>query len=376
MLPTPPRTYAERTDWLRLIRSENVGPSTFFALIRRCGSAARALEEVPRLARRGGAATLRLCTLEEATREQEALAAFGGRLVALGEPDYPRLLAAIEMPPPLLSVVGHIHLFEKRSVALVGARNASAAGIRMARVLAQELGAAGLVIVSGLARGIDAAAHRGALETGTVAVLAGGLDVVYPQENRELYDAIARQGVLVSEMPLGMAPQARHFPRRNRLVSGLSLATVVVEAAERSGSLITARLAGEQGRDVMAVPGSPLDPRTRGANRLIREGAALIQDATDVLHELEGRKTIALTEPSSARDWLDGQCATEDDEARLQPLRALLLERLGPTPIEIDELVRQIGAEPGELRTLLIELELAGRLTWHPGQRVSLLPSP
>ena len=362
----PPATSRERLDWLRLIRSENVGAVTFVSLLTRFGTAARALEALPDLASRGGAARrLRIPSAEEAAAETERLTARGGQFIALGDPLYPELLAAIDGAPPLLSVLGDPARLSGNCLALVGARNASAAGVRMARILAAELGGAGFAIVSGLARGVDTAAHEAALKTGTTGVLAGGVDVVYPPENQKLYDAMRGAGAIISEMPLGTAPQAQHFPRRNRLISGLSRAVIVIEAAERSGSLITARMAAEQGREVMAVPGSPLDPRCRGTNKLIREGAALIQDAQDVVEALgspalRAGRGFDEPEPSASDDLID-------------QLRPVILSLLGPTPVEIDELIRQSGAPAGAVAAVLTELELAGRLSRQPGQRVCLI---
>jgi DNA processing protein len=364
-VPSSPR---ERLDWLRLIRTDNVGPVTFTALMRQFGSAAAALDALPHLARRGGGRSLRIPSREEAEREMERLDALGGVFLALGDADYPPRLAAIDDAPPLLSVLGDLTRLKAPSLALVGARNASAAGLRMARQLAGELGRAGFAVVSGLARGIDTAAHEAALPTGTIAVLAGGVDIVYPPENRRLYDAMRAEGAIIAEMPLGMAPQAQHFPRRNRLIAGLSRAVIVIEAAERSGSLITARLANEQGREVMAVPGSPLDPRCRGTNKLIREGAALIQDAQDVLEAL-GREALPGRRGPNGFD--EPEPLPSDAEIEAFRLRIVIL--LGPTPVEIDELLRLSGAPPGVLALILTELELAGRLSRQPGQRVALL---
>ncbi len=297
---------AERLDWLRLIRTENVGPVTFYQLLRRFGSAGAALEALPRLATRGGRqATLTICPRGAAERELADLDKAGVALVAWGEPDYPAALATLDDAPPLLQLRGRRALLRSRAIAVVGARNASANGRRIARELAADLGQHGFVVASGLARGIDAAAHLGSLPTGTVAVLGGGVDVVYPEENRELYEAIAENGVLVAEPPLGTVPQARHFPRRNRIISGLSLGIVVVEAAARSGSLITARFALDQGREVFAVPGSPLDPRCRGTNDLIRNGATLTETAEDVLQQFPaGAVSHSIPLPESASDVL------------------------------------------------------------------------
>ena len=274
----------QRLDWLRLIRSDNVGPRTFRALVNHYGGAHRALAALPDLARRGGASgPARVCSRQEAERELAAARSLGVALVALGEPDYPRRLMMIDDAPPLLAVRGSPAVFGLPIVAIVGARNASAAGIRFAERLARDLGAAGFAVASGLARGVDAAAHRGSLASGTIAVLAGGQDHIYPREHADLADAVAAEGALISEMPLGWEPRARDFPRRNRLISGLAVGIVVVEAARRSGSLITARFALEQGREVFAVPGSPLDPRAEGTNDLLKQGATLVTEAADVI---------------------------------------------------------------------------------------------
>ena len=274
----------QRLDWLRLIRSDNVGPRTFRALVNHYGGAHRALAALPDLARRGGASgPARVCSRQEAARELTAARSLGVALVALGESDYPRRLMMIDDAPPLLAVRGSPAVFGLPIVAIVGARNASAAGIRFAERLARDLGAAGFAVASGLARGVDAAAHRGSLASGTIAVLAGGQDHIYPREHADLADAVAAEGALISEMPLGWEPRARDFPRRNRLISGLAVGIVVVEAARRSGSLITARFALEQGREVFAVPGSPLDPRAEGTNDLLKQGATLVTEAADVI---------------------------------------------------------------------------------------------
>ncbi len=268
-------TDPERRDWLRLTRTERVGPVTFHNLIARFGSAAMALDALPDMAKRGGGKSFVLADAADAARELDALAKLGGRMIASCEADYPHGLAALDAPPPLISVLGHPHLLKKEMVAIVGARNASALGRKFADILARDLGFAGLVVASGLARGIDAAAHEASLAVGTVAVVAGGVDVIWPPENEGLYARIREQGVILSDMPLSVAPKAKHFPRRNRLISGLARGVVVVEAAEKSGSLITAQCALEQGREIFAVPGSPLDPRARGSNRLIKDGATL-----------------------------------------------------------------------------------------------------
>jgi DNA processing protein len=359
---------AERRAWLRLARTQNVGPTTFAALIGRFGSAATSLAEVPRLAKRGGSdGPLRIPSDADARRELETLDRLGGRLIAACEPDFPQGLAALDPPPPVISVLGRSDLLKSEMIAIVGARNASALGRKFAGQIATDLGRAGFVVVSGMARGIDTAAHEGALASGTCAAVAGGVDVVYPPENAGLYERMKVQGLIVSEMPVGLAPQARHFPRRNRIVSGLARGVVIVEAAESSGSLITANFALEQGRDVFAVPGSPLDPRAKGTNRLIREGATLTESAEDVLSGLRSPAGRMFREP-------DGDAAPEPggvDDAEADRIRREIEELLGPSPVEIDELVRQCGASVPVVLAVLLELELAGRLHRHPGNRVS-----
>jgi DNA processing protein len=354
---------AGRRDWLRLARSENVGPVTFDQLVRRYGDATRALAALPELSRRGGrAAALRIPSPDDAEREIAAGEALGARLIAACEPDFPATLAALDPPPPLLWTRGRIELLARPAVAIVGARIASAAGQRFARALAGDLGQAGYVVVSGMARGIDGAAHEGALATGTVAVLGGGVDDIYPPDHTALYGKLAAQGCVVSESPPGAKAQARDFPRRNRLIAGLSLAVVVVEAELRSGSLITARLAAEQGREVLAVPGSPLDPRARGTNDLIRQGAALCEGIDDVLRAISGLSQIR--EPSRG-GYGDGGAAGDDDEIAL--LRERIAELLSPTPTPRDELVRITGATAAMVYAALTELALANRAELLPG---------
>jgi DNA processing protein len=372
-LPRAPRPLsdAEKLDWLRLARSEGVGPVTFFHLVRFYGAVGKALEALPELARRSGRkAPIRIASRAEAERELAANARAGARLLAWLEPEYPVRLAAIEDAPPLVSVRGAAPLLARDTVAIVGARNASANGRAFAEKLARELGDAGFVVASGLARGIDAAAHKGALARGTAAALAGGIDVCYPPENRALFDAIGAQGALVAELPPGTEPLARHFPRRNRIISGVAQAVVVVEAAERSGSLITARLAGEQGREVCAVPGSPLDPRCRGSNNLIREGAALTEGVDDVIRALGGRR---MTAPPAALAEPALEPASVPAEGDADKARAIVIEQLSPSPTAVDELVRQTDLPPALVASALLELELAGRIERHPGNRVARL---
>jgi DNA processing protein len=361
-------TDEQRLDWLRLIRSDNVGPRTFRALVNHYGGARAAVAALPDLARRGGAkGSARVASREEAQRELKAAQILGAVFVALGEPDYPPRLQMIDDAPPLLAVRGNAAALKRPTVALVGARNASAAGLRFAERLARDLGAAGLTVVSGLARGIDGAAHRASLTIGTVAVLSGGHDHIYPREHIELAEAILPQGALVSEMPFGHEPRARDFPRRNRLISGLCVGIVVVEAAKRSGSLITARFALEQGREVFAVPGSPLDPRAEGANDLIKQGATLVTDAADVLSVL--RPILGAAVELRAEEPEPPAPGAEPGTAE----RTRIVTLLGPTPVPIDDLVRLSGSSPAVVRVVLLELELAGRLERHGGALVSLL---
>jgi len=360
-------TDAQRIDWLRLIRSDNVGPRTFRSLLNHFGSARTALERLPELARRGGAARPgRICSEDDARAELAASERLGVHLLAPDEDGYPPRLATLDDAPPLLGVKGARDVLMRPVIAIVGSRNASGAGLKFAGTLARDLGEAGFVIASGLARGIDQAAHRASLAGGTVAVLAGGHDKVYPPEHEDLLAAMVDAGgAAISEMPLGHAPRARDFPRRNRLISGMALGVVVVEAALRSGSLITARIAAEQGREVFAVPGSPLDPRAAGTNDLIKQGATLTTEASDVINAVEpimGRP-LALREPE------DEPLASEPEVGD----RARIVSLLGPSPISLDDLIRMAGTSPAIVRTVLLELELAGRLERHGGGLVSLV---
>jgi DNA processing protein len=396
-------TDAQRLDWLRLIRSESVGPRTFRTLVNRFGGAGAALDALPDLARRGGRLMLKITTRAEAERELEQAARCGARFVALGEPEYPRALRAIDTAPPLLAVRGAADALKAPTVAIVGSRNASAVGLTFTERLARGLGEAGFAVASGLARGIDTRAHKAALATGTVAVLAGGQDRVYPAENAPLLERIvAEGGAVLSEMPFGWEPRGRDFPRRNRIVSGLSLGVVVVEAARRSGSLITARFALEQGREVFAVPGSPLDPRAEGTNDLIRQGATLCAAAEHVaaaLAPLVGQEPPpggSAEEPASRPygdqrllwDELDLGEATAAPDRFGQPVSAdpveaadevgagtrTLVDFLGAAPISVDDLARQSGLPIRAVQRELLELELAGRLERHGGNAVSLAP--
>lgn len=365
----------EAFDRLRLIRSENIGPVTYQQMIRRFGSAARALEAIPDMAKRGGGRSPRIAEPKQIESEIKAVRKLGARFLFLGDAAYPALLTEIGNPPPALIWQGQLGLLRRPIVAMVGARNASAAACRFARDLANGLVEAGVTIVSGLARGIDTAAHQGSLNKATIGVIAGGLDIFYPPENKDIQRSIAERGLLMAEQPPGTEPRARHFPYRNRIIAGLARGTVVVEAAPRSGSLITARLAAEAGRQVMAVPGSPLDPRSRGCNMLIREGANLVQSADDILeliHHFDDR----VDSPSVSGELRDN-CKISDPAPSGLPEaqhldRASLVPLLSVTPVAIDELVRQSGLPPASVQFALLELELAGRLSRHAGARVSL----
>ncbi|ESZ44510.1 DNA-processing protein DprA [Mesorhizobium sp. RSR565B] len=361
----------QRLSWLRLIRTQNVGPASFRELINRFGSAEAALEMLPELMISGGAKRImRIPSVEEAEAELDAASENGARFVGIGEADYPPMLKNMDNPPPLIAVKGEAAVFRLPAVAIVGARNASLAGIKMARMLAADLGRDGYVIVSGLARGIDTAAHQGSLSTGTVGVLAGGLDVPYPPENISLCDDIAeRGGAVISEMPFGWQPRAQDFPRRNRLVAGAALGLVVIEAAQRSGSLISARLAGEMGRLVFAVPGSPLDPRCAGSNGLLKDGATLVTEAADVsgaIAPLAGTRTRSIAPPEKAPDFSATPPPGEDE-------RSGVLEALGPMPVGVDEIIRHTGLNAAQVSMVLLELDLAGRIERHAGGNVSLV---
>lgn len=369
----------QRINWLRLIRTENIGPVAFRDLILFCGSAANAIERLPDLnIRGGGSRPVRVSSLDDAERELEAIERIGARLVGMGEPDYPPQLKNCEAPPPLVIIKGDANVFRKPPVAIVGSRNASVVGARFTEKLARDLGDAGFAIVSGLARGIDAAAHKASMISGTVAVLTGGLDRPYPAENLPIYRAIPENGgALITEMPMGAEPRARDFPRRNRIIAGLSLGLIVIEAAERSGSLISARMAGEMGRTVFAVPGSPLDPRARGTNALLKQGATLVTGADDVIESL----APLMPDGSILSDLEQADLLNQLDEAPaiLQPFttdtdRDLMVDALGPVPIDVDALVRHVGISAGSAQLILLELDLAGRLLRYPGNLVALMP--
>ncbi len=365
----------EAFDRLRLIRSENIGPVTYRHLIRRFGSAARALKAIPDLAARGGGRSPRIADAGQVETEMERIHTLDARLLFFGDRGYPALLADLGNAPPLLLGLGRLELLQRPMVAMVGARNASAAACRFAYKLANNLAEAGISVVSGLAKGIDTAAHQGSLGSGTIAVIAGGLDIFYPPENEHIQRAIAERGLLLAEQPPGTEPRARHFPYRNRIIAGLARGTVVIEAAPRSGSLITARLAAEAGRQVMAVPGSPLDPRSRGCNMLIREGATLVQSVDDILElicHFDDRAENAHCSDESKADGDSSIIAETGTPATDRSERAQVLELLSITPVPVDELVRQSDLSPSVVQLALLELELAGRLARHAGARVSL----
>ena len=367
-------TDRQRIAWLRLIRSDNVGPATFRDLINHFGSAETALEALPELSRRGGSTrSIRIATAGEAEREIETASRFGARFIGIGEPDYPAALRQIDAAPPLLAAKGDLEVATLPAVGIVGSRNASISGAKFAAMMAREIGRAGYTIVSGLARGIDASAHRASLDTGTIAAMAGGLDQPYPPENIGLLDQICSgRGLAISEMPFGWEPRARDFPRRNRFIAGVALGVVVIEAAARSGSLITARLAGEFGRQVFAVPGSPLDPRCEGTNGLLKDGATVTTRPQDVLQALAPVSELDLFSPNEADE--------PADEAGDRPLapppnddeRLVIVQALGPTPVEIDDIIRHTALPASSVYLVLLELDIAGRLERHAGGFVSL----
>ncbi|MBR9763180.1 MAG: DNA-protecting protein DprA [Rhodobacteraceae bacterium] len=369
--PLPPTTEDERLSWLRLLRSRRVGPSTFWRMLSEHGSASAALAALPEVARAAGLDRYAPCPVEVAAQELARGRTLGARLLARGDDGYPRALEDLTDPPPLLWALGRVELLALPGIAMVGARRASSLGLRMARALAQDLGRAEQVVISGLARGIDTAAHEAALETGTIAVMAGGVDQIYPPENRALAEEIARRGLRISEQPLGVTPTARHFPLRNRLISGLARAVIVVEAAAKSGTLITARHALDQGRDVLAVPGHPFDPRASGCNMLLRDGATLVRGARDVLEALElpaPEERAAAPAPPSPVTQDTRPARVLRDMARLHQL---ILDRLGAAPLAEDALIRDIDAAPHHISPALTDLELEGRIERQPGGLIS-----
>jgi DNA processing protein len=373
-------TERQKIAWLRLIRSDNVGPATFRDLINHFGTAEAALDALPELSRRGGSnRSFRVATVNDAERELEAAHRFGAVFVGIGEPDYPPALREIDAAPPLLAMKGNRKAATRPSLGIVGSRNASVSGAKFAAMIARDAGTAGYVITSGLARGIDTAAHSASLRTGTIAALAGGLDRPYPPENIGLLEEIVSgEGLAISEMPFGWEPRARDFPRRNRLIAGTSLGVAVVEASSRSGSLITARYAADFGRLVFAVPGSPLDPRCHGTNDLLKQGAIVTTSPADVLEALaplsrddlfsRPRSDVEVKEPA-VEEMRPGSGTPADGD------RARIVEALGPTPVEIDDVIRHTGLSASEVHLVLLELDLAGQLCRHGGNLVSLVPA-
>ncbi|MFM8700015.1 MAG: DNA-processing protein DprA [Hyphomicrobiales bacterium] len=403
-------TDEQKLDWIRLIRSESIGPRTFQTLLNRFGGARAVLEALPELLRAQNR-TIKICSQADAEREFETAQRYGVTFIALGEPEYPRLLRQVPAPPPLIAVRGNFRILQQGGIAIVGSRNASATGLRLAEIFSHGFGKANLPVISGLARGIDAHAHRAALQTGTIAVLAGGHDKVYPAEHADLLDSILETGAAVSEMPMGWEPRGRDFPRRNRIISGLSDAVLVVEAAFQSGSLITARFAGEQGRDVFAVPGSPLDPRAEGTNALIRDGAVLVTQPEQIVAALEASRgqiewppraeeeqraagedplwdeleldleptpSLLLKEPSPAERVTlhpPDDCL-ESPESSAKGTHDTLISLMGPSPIGVDDLIRLSRLSPRVVQMVLLDLELGGRIERHGGRLVSLVLPP
>lgn len=359
----------ERLARLQLAWSENVGSVTYKHLLASFGSAEKALDALPQMAKRGGSKkAIKICPKSKAISEIEKIEAFKAEFLILGDEDYPTNLANIEDAPPILAIKGHKHLLDKNIIGMVGARNASSLGKKMSYGLAKDLGAEGFVIASGLARGIDTASHEGSIATGTIGVLGTGLDIIYPKENAELQARISNEGLLISEHTCGTKPNARNFPRRNRIISGLSKGVLVVEAAMRSGSLITARLASEQGRDVFAVPGSPLDPRAKGTNNLIRNGAQMVESASDVIEAIETLQYTQLMDPSMSLFENNDAMPNMDDDNNMAEK---IMNELSPTPSHIDDIIRDSKLPSNVVLSTILELELAGRIERHFGNKIS-----
>ncbi len=372
--PLPPTTEDDRVLWLRLLRSRRVGPSTFNRLMTEHGTALAALEALPEVAKAAGAKDYTVCPEGVVLAEMKAAKGAGARMICIGDSDYPDMLMHISDAPPILWAIGDTSILHRPMIALVGARNASSLGTRMARALTSELAQNGLVVVSGLARGIDTAAHLAALDTGTIAIMAGGVDVLYPPENASLAHDIAKTGLRLSEQPMGLTPQARHFPRRNRIISGISQAVVVVEAAAKSGSLITARNALDQGREVLAVPGHPFDARASGCNMLIRDGARLVRNASDVIEVLPAMDPANAPLETQAEMALPDIPAAAPEKRSLRDtanLHALILDRLGPSPVAEDQLIRDLATPAHNVSPALLDLELEGRIKRQAGGLLS-----
>lgn len=366
----------EKIDWLRLSRTETVGSITFHRLLAKYKTPAAALEILPVLTKNK---PIKICDTATAERELETLAKNGGQMIFAGDEHYPLALTSLEDAPPVLSVLGNIDLLKKQSVALVGSRNASLNARKLAYQMASDLGKANITVVSGLARGIDTSAHEASLSTGTIAVVAGGVNVIYPKENTDLFHKICESGAVVSECAWGMQPMAQHFPKRNRIVSGLSVGTVIIEASLRSGSLITARMAAEQGRDVMAVPGFPLDPRSEGTNALLRDGVVLVRDAADVLEQINSflkssrrNEQISFSETFGFSDTELSESVANDCYSS-ENLHTLIFPELSTTPVEVDEIVRVCKLRSADVQGTLLEMELEGVIQRLPGNRVCLI---
>lgn len=371
-IPNPTLRGSDPVDVIRLIRSEQVGPMTFFHLVKFCGSVKKAIEMAPGLSQRGGRKKPIVITPKtNAEREFDSLTKYGAKVVMYGEETYPRLMQYIADAPPLLTVRGHLHLLkEKNLIGMVGARNASANGCAFAKKLASDLGAAKFTVVSGLARGIDTAAHRGSLASGTIAVIGGGIDNIYPTENAALYEEIAAAGAIVSELPFGMAPHAKSFPARNRIIAGMSRGVAVIEASLKSGSLITAEYANDYGREVFAVPGSPMDPRCTGSNSLLKQGAVMLESVRDIVSNLSPMGELPLAE-ADAPEFAEPLAAIVSEDL-LNEARNAVLAAVSYSPTLLDDVLAASGTTPHLLMAVLLELELAGRLQRHPGARVSL----
>ncbi|MCH2547689.1 MAG: DNA-processing protein DprA [Alphaproteobacteria bacterium] len=360
------------TDILRLIRSENVGPVTFFKLLSYFGSVSKALDAIPDMAKRGGRAKpIKIASIAAVKEEIEKTEAFGAKIIVYGSPDYPKMLHTIHDAPPVIFTLGRSNVWQKGiNIGIVGARNASANGCRLTQKIASDLGKSDICVISGLARGIDAAAHSGAIDTGTVGVIAGGINTIYPSENTYLYDKMRDVGGIISHQPFGFEPLASSFPARNRIISGMSHGVLVVEASLRSGSLITARQALDQNREIFAIPGSPMDPRCKGTNQLLRDGAALTESAQDIIQQMQHLKNAPLSEPNNTE--FQPSAIAIPSESELEKARKLIVGKLSHDPVLVDELITQCQVTAGVVMTVLLEMELAGRINRHPGNRVSL----
>lgn len=367
-------TDQDKIDCIRLIRSENIGPKTFEALMLLHGNATKALDAIPTMSSKGGRNTpLKICSKSDAVKEIESARKKGAELITIYDEAYPKLLKQIKDAPPVLTIFGKKDILNSRTIAVVGARNSSANGCRFADGICRDLGRQGITISSGLARGVDTSAHKASLETGTIAVVAGGIDKIYPPENKDLFKRIGENGAVIAEMPFGAVPKAQNFPRRNRIISGISLGTIVIEASLNSGSLITARMALEQNREVFAVPGSPLDPRCKGTNKLIKQGAHLLESADDVMNEIDYMNEVISSNLSDNENEYAQAQLNKIDESDVDRARPYIIEKIGASPTPIDEIIAQTGLTPNIVLTVLLELELAGRLSRHAGNKVSII---